>query len=214
MLEIFLDKNEKLLWRGKPDFLLYVIGYPFILFFALLWFVLTSIVFRGVGNISNINDFAANEHLPFDNMFIIMQTIFYSIPVLLAVILPLYRVFNYHTVEYAFTDMRVYIIGGLFGRDITIIEHRHLENLAVTVNFIENMRGLGSIRLTPDITKGTGKDTTTVHGYRFFYIKKPYEVYKLLKKVSTDVTTDQQYPNAYRPAENPGYNTSYKNDKL
>ena len=45
---------------------------------------------------------------------------------------------------------------------------------------------------------------------RFISIEDPYGVYKLLKKVSLDVTTDQAFPNAYRPKENTGYNTEYK----
>ncbi len=35
MIEQIIDDNEKILWQGKPDFLLYVVGKPFIYFLLL-----------------------------------------------------------------------------------------------------------------------------------------------------------------------------------
>ena len=36
------------------------------------------------------------------------------------------------------------------------------------------------------------------------------KVYKLVQKTVLDVQTDIEYPNAYRPDSNPGYNTRYE----
>ena len=41
-------------------------------------------------------------------------------------------------------------------------------------------------------------------------IENPYEIYPKLQKIVLDIQTDVEYPNAYRPSENPGYNTEYK----
>ena len=41
-------------------------------------------------------------------------------------------------------------------------------------------------------------------------IYEPYAVFKRLKETSHDVKSDIEYPNAMRPAHNPGYNTSRK----
>ena len=38
------------------------------------------------------------------------------------------------------------------------------------------------------------------------------EVYKMVKKLQTDVYTDIMYPNALRPDENLGYKTKYKGE--
>ena len=43
----------------------------------------------------------------------------------------------------------------------------------------------------------------------FDSIKKPCEVFKLLKGVSFDVNTDIHYPNELRPEDNKGYKTKY-----
>jgi hypothetical protein len=44
----------------------------------------------------------------------------------------------------------------------------------------------------------------------FKAIENPYAVFKQLKQVSMDIRTDIQYPNQYRPEDNPGYKTKYR----
>lgn len=45
---------------------------------------------------------------------------------------------------------------------------------------------------------------------RFIGIEHPYDTFRLLKGVAFNTKTDILYPNAYRPAENPGYKTKLK----
>lgn len=115
-------------------------------------------------------------------------------------------------VEYALADRRVYHSSGIFGTDVSSLELREISNLAVSVNPVENLLGLGTIRLTPDTGTGSGRRRRTVAGYRLKHIKDPYALYNRIKKVSLDVSTDQLYPNAYRPDENSGYRTEYKDE--
>lgn len=96
------------------------------------------------------------------------------------------------------------------GTDVSTLELREVSHLSVNVNPIENALGLGTIRLTPDVSVGSGDNARTVSGYRLRHIKDPYNTYNLIKRVSLDVSTDQQFPNAYRPSENPGYDTRLK----
>jgi hypothetical protein len=44
---------------------------------------------------------------------------------------------------------------------------------------------------------------------RWEAIPNPYDVFKQLKKTAVDIKTDFNYPNAFRPEKNPGYNTKY-----
>ena len=43
-------------------------------------------------------------------------------------------------------------------------------------------------------------------------IKNPFDLQRFQggKKVILDIQTDMEFPNAYRPGENPGYNTQYR----
>ena len=41
-------------------------------------------------------------------------------------------------------------------------------------------------------------------------IENPMDIYPRIQKIVMDIQTDIEFPNAYRPTENPGYNTEYK----
>ena len=199
MIEKIIDDNENILWRGKPNAFLYIVGKPSIYLIALIWgifdFFFISIFFR---------------EFSFMNGFFIIFFIIHLFPVWFAILMPIYRVLNYGTIEYAITDKRVYISQGIFGRDVNNYEHRELTNLKVDVNFMENIKGLGTIILAYKGEEGNSAYSFKADANKFISIEDPYDVYKLLKKVSLDVATDQAYPNAYRPEENTGYNTKYK----
>ena len=199
MIDKIIDDNENILWRGKPNALLYIVGNPSIYLIAIIW---------GLFDFFFISSFF--REFTFINGFFIIFFIIHLFPVWFAILMPIYRIFNYGTIEYAITDKRVYISQGFFGRDVNNYEHRELTNLKVNVNFMENIKGLGTIILVYNGEGGNSSYSFKADANKFISIEDPYDVYKLLKKVSLDVATDQAYPNAYRPKENEGYNTKYK----
>lgn len=118
---------------------------------------------------------------------------------------------NYRTIAYAITDKRVYVSGGIFGRDVNDIEHREIKNLSVNVNFLENLKKVGTINLiSAAASYSTLSYSFAISRNKFIAIKDPYNVYKLLKKISLNVAIDQAYPNTFRPKENTGYNRKFK----
>jgi hypothetical protein len=68
----------------------------------------------------------------------------------------------------------------------------------------------GTICIFSAGTISYGKHGPYATPYRLSNIPNPYEVFKLFKKTSFDVKSDMEYPNKYRPHDNPGYNTKYK----
>ena len=199
MIEKIIDDNENILWRGKPNAFLYIVGNPSIYLIAIIW---------GMFDFFFISNFF--REFSFMHGFFIIFFIIHLFPVWFAILMPIYRGLNYGTIEYAITDKRVYIIQGIFGRDVNNYDHRELTNLKVNVNFMENIKGLGTIILVYNGEGGNSSYSFKADANKFISIEDPYDVYKLLKKVSLDVATDQAYPNAYRPKENEGYNTKYK----
>ena len=199
MIDKIIDDNENILWRGKPNAFLYIVGKPSIYLIAIIW---------GLFDFFFISSFF--REFTFIHGFFIIFFIIHLFPVWFAILMPIYRLLNYGTIEYAITDKRVYISQGIFGRDVNNYEHRELTNLKVDVNFMENIKGLGTIILVYNGEGGNSSYSFKADANKFISIEDPYDVYKLLKKVSLDVATDQAYPNAYRPKENEGYNTKYK----
>ncbi|MDU6783159.1 PH domain-containing protein [uncultured Peptoniphilus sp.] len=200
MIDKIIDDNENILWRGKPNAFLYIVGNPSIYLIAIIW---------GLFDFFFISSFF--REFSFMNGFFIIFFIIHLFPVWFAILMPIYRILNYGTIEYAITDKRVYISQGIFGRDVNNYEHRELTNLKVDVNFMENIKGLGTIILVYNGEEGNSSYSFKADNNKFISIEDPYGVYKLLKKVSLDVATDQAYPNAYRPEENTGYKTKYRN---
>lgn len=202
MIRDIIANNEKILWEGKPHLFLYVLGNPFVYLFALFWGAIDLFMF------STFNVFRAgftSGGFFSDGVFAGINLFFllHAAPVWYAIFSPIVRLINYSRIEYAITDRRVYLTSGILGRDIANIEYRTINNLIVNVGILENIFKVGTLRITNAASENN-------HPAQMKSIKEPYEVYKLLKQVSLDVTTDQYYPNAYRPKENPGYNTEYK----
>lgn len=198
-----LDDNERELWSGRPNAALYIIGNPLFYVFAALWLLFDLRLF-GSFQRADMTGFGpmASMLIPF---FLI-----HLAPVWVAIGGLIYRACAWHKIQYILTDRRIYQSSGLLGTDVSTLELREVSHLSVNVNPIENALGLGTIRLTPDVSVGSGDSARTVSGYRLRHIKDPYNTYNLIKRVSLDVSTDQRFPNAYRPSENPGYDTRLK----
>ena len=198
-----LDDNERELWSGRPNAALYIIGNPLFYVFAALWLLFDLRLFES---------FHRTGMTGYGSMASILTPFFllHLAPVWLAIGGLIYRACAWHKIQYILTDRRIYQSSGLLGTDVSTLELREVSHLSVNVNPIENALGLGTIRLTPDVSVGSGDNARTVSGYRLRHIKDPYNTYNLIKRVSLDVSTDQQFPNAYRPSENPGYDTRLK----
>lgn len=177
MLNPFIDANETILWQGKPSRLLYTLGHPFIYPFSLIWGIFDYAFYtRTAGT--------------FD-LFLLVH----AAPVWYALFSPIYRYFNWLRIEYALTDKRIYITGGLIGLDIASVELPEVQGLSVNVGVLETPLRRGTIYFS----RG-----------RLRAIDHPYEVYKLIQRTALDITTDRQFPNKLRPDENDGYHTRYK----
>lgn len=198
MIERMLESDERILWRGTPDRLVYTIGSPSFYIFAFFWgvidiFLITLMVTASKDGGGPPVGFV----LPFFTLHLM--------PVWIAVFGPLYRFFACGKVEYLLTNKRIYIQSGLVGTDIRSLELYEVQNLAVDVGVIQKMRGVGTILLTKNAEGRSGGNAKN----KLLHIENPYEIYKLIQRVSLDVTTDYQFPNAYRPEENKGYQTKY-----
>ncbi|MDO4789327.1 MAG: PH domain-containing protein [Johnsonella sp.] len=202
MIERMIEQDESVLWSGKPDKLIYSIGSPFFYIFALIW----GAVDTGFIFLFMLAGEGAVEGPP--TVFLIPFFILHMTPVWIAILGPIYRFFSSSKVEYLLTNKRIYIKSGLIGADIRSLELYEVQNLSVDVGLLEKMRGAGTILLTAN-AHNSSRNSSSPWKNKLLHISDPYEVYKLIQRVSLDVTTDYQFPNAYRPEENRGYTTRY-----
>ncbi len=194
-LDKILD-DEEILWEGVPNFWPFVMKSFATTIFGIFW--LFIVVLMG----------------DFLGPFVLLLPHFW-IGVVLVLGGPIYAVLVYKYVYYTITDKRVIIQRGIIGRDFTSIEYDKIQDVDVRVDFLDKVlgppEGSGSINIyTASTFRYSAEGREYVRPNSLSNIKDPYNVFKLFKKVSHAVKTDINFPNKYRPKNNPGYGTEYK----
>lgn len=72
--------------------------------------------------------------------FKLIPKLFLLASIFILIILPLYRYVALKKVEYMVTNKRVYLILGIIGTDVQIIEYREIEKLNVNIGILEKMK--------------------------------------------------------------------------
>lgn len=195
-----LGKWESVLWQGKPDFFVYI-SKSLIIF----WCIALRLPFFSI--------FAQNNRWQtVETNALIFSLIFLSTLVITAI-----RPFlTYSNTYYAFTDKRVVKRTWFFGTDFSSVEYDKISDAMVTVNWLENILHKWSIKIISAWTNFWWQEYSisawnkSMNNTGIVWIENPYEVYKQLKELMTDIKTDIHYPNALRPENNPWYKTAYK----
>jgi len=189
------DNNEEILWTGNPKFIPY--------FFSGLWGELLLIAF-GLFFLNIIPDNGDG----IDGMVQYFY-LFGLIPILIGLYIFLNRLLSFSNTAYGYSNKRVMMRTGFIGTDFKTIDYDKISDIEVTVNIIERMYNVGSIRFFSGRTQTHKNHTTKLYDV-WCAIENPYEIFKLVKQTSVDIKTDFNYPNALRPESNPGYKTQYE----
>ena len=191
------DEDENFIWVGEPMFFPFLCtGIPFLLI-GLLWGAIDYFGFiQHMGTAKSgpppgfIIPFFALHLFPFWGS-----------------ILNMFRLILVHkNTFYTITNKRVMMRSGFWGIDFNAIDYDKISDIQVTVNPLENILGVGTIRISAGKVNSKGSSLTD----DFIAVQNPYEVFKKIKTVMVDIKTDWNYPNKLRPEENPGYNTKYE----
>lgn len=198
-IEGLLLEGEQLLWNGKPKRNAFIINKTVVMMpLAILWFC-------------------------FDGFFIAMmissgeirKMLFFIIPFFAIHLMPVWIwLWNalssnrcWKNTEYAVTDKRVIIRGGVVGYNFQNIYYTDINSVDLHVGVIDRMLGVGDIVIN---INGVQIGSKSNKRPMILDIENPYEVYNKVQKIVLDIQTDIHYPNDLRPKENRGYNTEYK----
>ena len=108
--------------------------------------------------------------------------------------------------NYYVTNRRIILQGGVLAVNETTLFYKDIRNAQVQIGFLDKLFGTG------DILFDTGMVSTkrrTVYT-RMEDLEDPHQIYSRVQKTILDMQTDIEFPNAFRPAENPGYQTDYR----
>ena len=107
---------------------------------------------------------------------------------------------------YYVTDKRVLIQTGFLSADLQTIYYKDIRNIDLRIGLADKLLGVGDVHFDLGLYTSKGKARTKA----FLDIENPHEAYTRIQSIVLNIQTDMEYPNAYRPEENPGYNTQYR----
>ncbi len=189
-IDFIVGENEQILWQGKPNKKAYILNKVLVMMpFALIWLAFDS-VFVIMAFYLDVSTSA--------KIFICAFVCVHLIPFWLWLSNVLTASRRHRNTHYVLTSHRILIRTGLIGIDFQSISYKDIQHVNLKVGIIDKLLKVGDLYFVSNVLRGQNA---------FFDIENPYEVYKIAQKIVSDIQTDIQFPNAYRPENNPGYNT-------
>lgn len=194
-----LVPGEQIIWSGKPKKNAYIINKVLgMLPIALIWLAFDS-VFIGA---------AFSGGLGGMSLFIALFMLLHLMPVWIWLGNALTANRSWKNTAYYVTNRRILIQTGVLSQDVQSIYYKEIENVNLRIGLLDRLLGVGDIYFDLGYYHSRGKTKTNYKA--FLDIENAHEVYTRVQKVVMDIQSDMEFPNAYRPEENPGYNTTYK----
>ena len=193
-----LSAGEAILWQGKPKKGTFIATKSLTLMpLALLW-----LAFDSTFIVAAIRDAGA---IPFLIPFMLLHLM--PVWIWLANVITAGR--RWKNTTYYVTNRRIILQGGFLAVNETSLFYKDLRNAQVRIGLLDKLFHTGDIVLD---------DGTQIYRKGGYYpqtkvmedLSNPQEAYHRIQKIILDIQTDIEYPNAYRPAENPGYQTEYR----
>ena len=198
-LKLLIGEKEKIMYEGKPNkkcFIFEAIFNP-LLPFALIWLIF-DLTFIGMASFADgFSKLTA---------FLVPFFLLHLMPVWLYLGGIIFTIKRYKNTYYIVTDRAVYISGGIISKHIQNKPFAELSHVDLHRGFFDQKFNVGDIVLTSSQNSING----VTAALSINSISEYQEVYKMVKKLQTDIYTDVMYPNDKRPSENHGYNTKYK----
>lgn len=198
-LERMLMPDESIIWKGVPKKSAFVLNSSVKLApFAIIWLLFDGFFianFIGSGSMMG-------------SMVLVIIPFFalHLMPVWIWLFNMLTASKRWKNTEYAVTNKRILIRNGLVGYQYETIYYTDIANVSLRVGVIDKMLGVGDINLA---IRRAGMSGSTSSSPAILDIEDAQRVYNMVQSTVMNIQTDIHYPNAYRPDNNPGYNTQY-----
>lgn len=191
-----LAAGETVLWRGKPKRSAFIVSKSLTMLpIAIVWLCFDSVL------ISNI--FSGGGQM----FFLIPFLLLHMMPVWIWLGSAVTASRRWKNTTYYVTNRRIIIQGGFLAVNETSLFYKDIRNAQVRIGLLDKLMHTGDIVFDNGVYMG-GKNQPQRPTMED--LEEPHTVYNRIQKIILDIQTDIEYPNAYRPAENPGYTTDYR----
>ena len=190
-----LASGETVLWWGKPERRAFVATKSLAMMpIAMIWLILDMSFI--------VEIFSGGELLGFLIPFFLLHLM--PVWIWLGNVLTAGR--RWKNTSYYVTDRRIIIQGGFWAVNETSLFYKELRNAQLRFGLLDKLFGTGDIVFD----NGMIVNNKQTRHHVFEDLADVREVYRRVQKIILDMQTDMEYPNAYRPQENPGYQTQYR----
>lgn len=193
-----LAPGEAILWRGKPQKKGFIATKALTLApFAIIWLIIDSSLI--------LNAFRGDSPwvlIPF--MLLHMMPVW----IWLGSVITAGR--RWKNTMYYVTNRRIIIQGGFFAVNENSLFFKDIRNTHVRIGLLDKVFGTGDIVFDNGMIYHTRNGNRNAQLPAMEDLENPYDVYNRIQRIVLDIQTDMEYPNAFRPAENPGYGTDYR----
>ena len=190
-----LTAGEAILWRGKPKRGAFIATKSLTMLpIAVIWLIL-DLNFIGTA-------FSGGQMLGFMIPFFALHLM--PVWIWLANMVTAGR--RWKNTNYYVTNRRIIIQGGFFAVNETSLFYKDLRNAQLRIGLLDKLFHTGDIVFDNGVIVNNKQN----RGHVFEDLEDAQVVYRRVQKVILDMQTDMEYPNAYRPEENPGYQTQYR----
>lgn len=114
-----------------------------------------------------------------------------------------------NTMYYA-TNRRIIIQGGFLAVNEASVYYKDIRNVEIRVGLLDKLFGTGDILFDDGCYQYNRHRRNNIPMHLLEDMEDARDVYSRIQKIVLDMQTDMEYPNAYRPAQNPGYGTDYR----
>ena len=193
-----LMPGEQILWKAKPKKNAFVINKILgMMPIALLWLAFDSFFFA--------NMFSIGGGM---GVFLLIFAIFHLMPVWIWLGNVVTANKRWKNTMYYATDKRILIQSGFFSQDLQTIYYKDIRNVNLRIGFADQLLGVGDIYF--DLGEYYSRKGVRTISKAFLDVEDPHQAYTKIQKIVLDIQTDTEFPNAYIPGENPGYQTQYR----
>jgi len=192
-----LAPGESILWRGKPKKSAFIASRSLTMLpIAAIWLILDLSFLSGM--------FFSGTLSLFTSLFFVLHLM----PVWIWLVSTLTAGKRWHNTVYYVTNRRIIVQGGFLAVNEKSVFYKDIRNAQLRIGFFDKIAGTGSVVL--DDGHYDYHRRRNYPGTKLEHLENAKSAYALIQKTILDIQTDIEYPNAYRPEQNPGYQTDYR----
>ena len=191
-----LGTGETILWSGKPKKSAFIATKSLAMLpIAVLWMIFDFTAIAGV-----ISGGA--------NLFLLAFFAVHLMPVWIWLANVITASRRWRNTTYYVTNRRIILQSGFLAVNEESLFYKDIRNVRVSVDILDKVFGTGDICFNTDLAYHNNRKAQA--GSRMEDLENAQTVYSNIQRIIMDIQTDIEYPNAYRPEQNPGYNTDYR----